>query len=164
MKKLLLAIMLLCSITAYSKEYSEVVTVEGKTTDQLYSSAREWFAESFKSAKDVLQMDDPIAGKLIGKGMGSGHHKGLMSVPFDYEFQIKVFVKDGRYKYSIDNIAVVTDGVRTPYEDYEQAYEKFKSKKKKAEFFSNILNTIDSDITKLIANLNSKMKGVDDDW
>jgi hypothetical protein len=164
MKKLLLAIMLLCSITAYSKEYTEVVTVEGKTADQLYSSAREWFAETFKSAQDVLQMDDPVAGKLIGKGMGSGRHKGMVSVPFSYEYQVKVFVKDGRYKYTIENIACVTDGVRTPYEDYEKAYEKFKNKKKKAEFFSNILNTIDSDMTKLIASLETKMNGSEDNW
>lgn len=165
MKKLFIAFMLLFSLSAYSKEYTEVVTVEGKNSDQLYSSAREWFAETFKSAKDVLQMDDPVAGKLIGKGMGDINVKaGMVPVTLDYEFQVKIFVKDGRYKYTIDNIATVSDGVKTNYEEFEQAKEKFKNKKKRVAYFNSILNGIDSDMKKLIASLNSKMNGDEDNW
>lgn len=156
--------MLLYSVSVFAKEYMEVVQVPDKNADQLYSLAREWFAETFKSADDVLQMDDPVAGKLIGKGMGKGYHKGIAPIPFNYEFTVKVFVKDGKYKYMIDNIALVTNSIRTNCEDYVIAKAKFKNKKKKVAFFDNILNTIDSDMTNLIVTLNSKMKGVEDEW
>lgn len=165
MKKVLVAFMLVCSVSAFAKEYTEVVQVPDKNTDQLYSLAREWFAETFKSAQDVLQMDDPVAGKLIGKGMGDVNVKsGMVPVTLDYEFQVKVFVKDGRYKYLIEKIAIVSDGVRSSIEEFEQAREKFKNKKKKVAYFSSIIDSIDDDMKKLIISLNSKMKGIEDDW
>ena len=68
MKKLLLFILLL-PVFSFAQQYSEVVEVPGKTADQLYSSAREWFAITFKSAKDVIQMEDPTNKKIIGKGL-----------------------------------------------------------------------------------------------
>lgn len=61
-------IVLFLPFISNAQQYTEVVNANGKSSDQLYSTAREWFAESFKSANNVLQMDDPVAGKLIGKG------------------------------------------------------------------------------------------------
>lgn len=90
--------------------YTEVVTLEnnGATQEQLYSIAREWFATTYNSANDVLQMDDKELGKLIGKG-------GLPIITTAYltdsqvEFTISVFVKEGRYKY------IITDLVHESY-------------------------------------------------
>src|SRR5687768_10177439 len=53
--------------------FSEVVKIENATKDELFTRAREWFAKTFVSAQNVLQMDDRVSGKLIGKG-SYGHN------------------------------------------------------------------------------------------
>jgi len=115
MKKLFFLILFL-PLFAFSQEYSEVVEVPGKNIDQLYATAREWFAETFNSANNVLQMDDPVAGKLIGKG--STHISesyiagGIVKVPITMDwypnFTIKVSIKDGKYKCDITDITIKT--------------------------------------------------------
>jgi len=106
--------MLFLPLFTFSQEYSEVIEVPGKTADQLYSSAREWFAITFKSATDVLKMDDPVSGKLIGKG--SSHitesyvMSGLIKVPITLDWQpsftIGIAIKDGKYKCDITEITI----------------------------------------------------------
>jgi hypothetical protein len=113
MKKLLFILALLPFIS-FSQEYTEVVEVPGKSIDQLYGSAREWFALTFKSATDVLKMDDPIAGKLIGKG--SSHvsesyvTSGLVKVPITLDwypsYTINIAIKEGKYKCDITDIII----------------------------------------------------------
>lgn len=116
MKHFLLILFLLPTFLS-AQEYSEVVQAQGETSDALYVKAREWFAITFNSANNVLQMDDPIAGKLIGKGAFhvsesyvSGN--GLMAVPITIEwrpnFTIAVSIRDGRYKYDITDITIKT--------------------------------------------------------
>ena len=106
--------MLFLPLFSFAQEYSEVIEVPGKTADQLYSSAREWFAITFKSATDVLKMDDPVSGKLIGKG--SSHISesyvtdGLIKVPIKLDwypsFTIGISIKDGKYKCDITEIII----------------------------------------------------------
>jgi len=112
--KRLIVILLFLPLFSFSQEYSEVIEVPGKTADQLYSSAREWFAITFKSATDVLKMDDPVSGKLIGKG--SSHitesyvMSGLIKVPITLDWQpsftIGIAIKDGKYKCDITEITI----------------------------------------------------------
>lgn len=103
MKRLLISILLMFPGLLIAQKYSEVVDVPGKNSDQLYSSAREWFADSFNSANDVLQMDDPVAGKLIGKGT---FELTIGYIIWRPNFTIKIFVKDGKYKYEISDIKI----------------------------------------------------------
>lgn len=140
MKKLIIAI-LLFPLISFSQDYSEVVQVEGKNLSELYTSAREWFALTFKSANDVIQMDDPVSGKLIGKG--STHvsenyisGKGLMAVPIAMEwypnFTIKVEVREGRYKCDITDITIKSTSeylgtVETSYQSYLEMIDFYKN-------------------------------------
>jgi len=48
--------------------YQEVVPVDGVTATDLYSRAKAWVALSYRSAKDVIQLDDPAVGRLIARG------------------------------------------------------------------------------------------------
>ena len=79
--------------------YQEVVKVDSSITKEaLYSAARSWFAITFKSAIDVLQMEDKDSGKLIGKGnttiyVAMNNHR--------IHFTVTIQVKPARYKYSI---------------------------------------------------------------
>jgi hypothetical protein len=85
--------------------FSEVVTVEGATKDQLYSAALAWFGDAFRSAKTVLDVQDKDAGRLVAKPsftytpkvfVGSARIKGAV------RYEVVVEVKDGKYRYTID--------------------------------------------------------------
>ncbi|NCB09029.1 MAG: DUF4468 domain-containing protein [Bacteroidia bacterium] len=139
MKNLLFVFLLVFPLFNFAQEYSEVVQVEGKTVEQLYTSAREWFAVTFNSANDVLQMEDPSAGKLIGKG--SAHlsesyvsGKGLTAIPTSLDwlsnFTIKVEIREGRYKCSISDVIIKTTipligVVEQPFKTYLDNFEKY---------------------------------------
>jgi hypothetical protein len=113
MKKLLFLLFFI-PFVSFAQQYSEVVEVSGKTSAQLYKAAREWFAVTFKSANDVLQMDDSAAGKLIGKGSTqiseSYTTSGLIKVPiliiWHPSFVVNISLKDGKYKCEITDIEI----------------------------------------------------------
>ena len=115
MKKILSTFLFVLSLDLiYSQEnsgspitYTEVIKVDSNVSSkELYIRARTWFAETYRSAKDVIQMDDKESGILVGKGnfkytssvfMGSEGTKGWV------RYTITISVKDGRYKYEITN-------------------------------------------------------------
>ena len=122
MKKLLFLFLFLPLLT-FSQEYIEVVEMPGKTSDQLYSTAREWFAKSFITTDNSLLMDDRISGKIIAKG---SVHVSEIYVPNGYSlpvtldwypnFTIKVSFKNGRYKNEITDISITSVALGTSSE------------------------------------------------
>lgn len=105
MKKLIfISIILFCTTKLFSQEYSEVIEVPEKTADQLYSRANEWFALTFKSAKDVIQLNDPAEKKIIGKGIKRIQYLiGRYKTSLDMNFTLMVQFKDGRFRYNIQS-------------------------------------------------------------
>lgn len=109
MKKLALFILLSLPAAVNAQEstpisFSEVVKVDSVNKDELFNRARSWFNKSFRSSKDVLNINDKETGALSGKGlmqyyskifMGSEATRGVI------RFTVTIQVKDGRYKYSI---------------------------------------------------------------
>jgi len=84
--------------------YSEVVYVDSLANKQeLFSRAREWFAKSYKSSTNVIQMEDKESGKIVGKALMQVYHKALGSnYPSGYiNYTISIYIKDGRYKYEV---------------------------------------------------------------
>ncbi|HAQ19604.1 MAG TPA: hypothetical protein DCR40_10295 [Prolixibacteraceae bacterium] len=180
MKKLLLFILLIPFIS-FAQNYSEVIKVPGKNKNQLYVSGREWFAESFKSANNVLQMDDPISGKLIGKGsliIVLPYNSALMTLPIklSLEFTIKVSVKDSTYKYEIGSIfidsggphsideyknASTIEGARQVMKDAGMNNPSDKLLKKTAAFNAAIYEGSNLEFQKTIESLKIKMKSTD---
>lgn len=87
--------------------YSEVIEAGGISKADLYVRAGTWFTRTFKSSKSVLELQDKEAGKLIGKGglpvfiktplVGTVDAGTVMAT-------ITVLCKDGKYKYTIDNL------------------------------------------------------------
>ncbi len=141
MKKLLLLLAFL-PFFSFAQEYVEVVEVPGKNTDQIYATAREWFAQTFNSANNVLQMDDPISGKLIGKGTTHVSESyvtgGLGSIPITMDwypnFTIKVSIKEGKYKCEITDILIKSSmsvnnysQIETPFKLYLEQKEYYKN-------------------------------------
>jgi len=114
MKKLLIVIILFSACyapkpTTTKKEVKKFSPVVFKVIDsvkgnqnQLYIKAYQWMANTFNSAKEVIQMQDKEAGKLIGKGiMKTPTAKdGLGSKIGDdiVYYTISIDVKDGKYR------------------------------------------------------------------
>ncbi len=83
---------------------TEVVSVNGASKDQLYSTALAWIGTAFKSAKATIDVADSTGGQIIAKPemeyastsfIGSACTKGVVS------YVVSIAVKDGRYKYDI---------------------------------------------------------------
>lgn len=89
-------------------EFSEVVQFEGMTKDQIYAKAMAWFAESYRSANDVIQMDDKEAGVMIGKGLVRYNIDLGMdgALPFSLRHVIKIEVREGRAKITMNNLLI----------------------------------------------------------
>jgi hypothetical protein len=88
-------------------EYSEVVYLDSSASKEaIFSAARSWFSATFKDGSEVLQIQDKEAGELVGKGNFS-----IPSSRFGYTaigvgivwFNVSIYSKNGRYKYSITN-------------------------------------------------------------
>jgi hypothetical protein len=85
--------------------FSEVVLVDSVSKDELFLSAKQFFAETFKNSKEVIQMDDKDAGIIIGKAWGDIVIKVVgTSVKTQMWFTIKIQAKEGRYRYEIYDI------------------------------------------------------------
>ena len=85
--------------------FSEVIEVSGADKSELFTRGREWFNETFNSANDVLQIADKETGELIGKCNFTFYYifkyMGKNEIPAMIEFQISLWLKDGKYKYEL---------------------------------------------------------------
>ena len=86
--------------------------------EKLYSAGLEWFAINYKSAMNVLQLQDKEAGTIIGKArmscvIKSGKFMPLNSTNISYT--LKLSFKNGKMKYELsdfidDNYGLIKDG------------------------------------------------------
>jgi len=75
--------------------YTEIITVDSVTTSELFIRARTWYAKTFNSAKDVIQMEngETIVGKALLPLNRNGLHSGSM------HYTVTLSVKEGKYRY-----------------------------------------------------------------
>jgi hypothetical protein len=95
-------------------KFQGVVNVEGASADQLLSRARAWIATTYRSAKDVVQLDDPTAGRIIAKGLIPVRWMGETS---HIRHTLTVEAKDGRYRYTIADLVFDQGNWSRPLED-----------------------------------------------
>jgi hypothetical protein len=113
-KNILLSSFLMLSSVVFAQEFSinektgkisyeGIVKIDGASATDLYIKANEWFATTFNSASNVIQMQDKDAGKIIGKAAIEVENRGYPNGVFD--FTIKFTAKEGRYRYVLTDIA-----------------------------------------------------------
>ena len=86
--------------------FSGVVQVDSVTAKELHLRSKQFFVDIFKSANDVIQMDDKEAGIIVGKGFNDIYIKILANpVAVQMWYSIKIQCRDGRYKYEIYDIS-----------------------------------------------------------
>jgi len=101
--------------------YEGVISLPGKTKKELYLLLREWVSLRYNSAQNVIQMDDPEAGKIIVKGIltyNLSTKVPLMLNPVTYpnrNYHTIVFdLKDDKFKYKIEITEIESGTSFTP--------------------------------------------------
>ncbi len=96
--------------------FSEAIQADSIKANVLYGNAKLWFADTFKSAKDVIQVDDKESGRVVGKAWQDIYIKVLgMPSATKLWFTISVQLKDGRYKVDMYDMK---------YEQYPSQYDR----------------------------------------
>lgn len=94
------------------KDVVSVVEANGKTKDQIYIATKAWIAETFKSAKAVIEVDSRQDGLIIGNGIipypCSGVADCMGTGTFNVSFTLKSEIKDNKYRISFTNIHILT--------------------------------------------------------
>lgn len=157
--------------------FSKVIQTDSIGKDALFAVINEWFASTYNSANDVIQMNDKQAGTIVGKGIVDYYCQDVFSRCYDgfLEYTIKAFVKDNRYKVELTNfkhkacldcaavcsLGIVTDAPiytdKWPGKKYDNAVWddlKFKAQKES----DKLISSLEIKVTELIK---SKTK---DDW
>lgn len=113
MKKIIVLVFV-CLISVFSKAQtkenvtkvdgiitiSEVVTVEKMTADEIYNSVLLWVNSTYNSPKIVIQNQD----KEIGLVTIKARKRESESIGFEFEYRMSIQARDGRFKYTINNI------------------------------------------------------------
>ncbi|MFZ4401987.1 MAG: DUF4468 domain-containing protein [Bacteroidales bacterium] len=142
----------------------------------LYANAKMWFANSFKSANDVIQLDDKENGIILGKGNVSKDEVSFLTkTTYRWKFTVKFQVKDGKYKvefYDIDYTIDVNDSrfppntfnLNTVFND-ESYYKSDGSLKRAGLIMANKTNEIFNDLLLNVKNEMAKIISPDkDSW
>jgi hypothetical protein len=153
MKKLLLLVTMLTTISVKAQSidslstkdgkvfYESIVDMQSKTKDQLYKAARKWFVDSFNNSKSVLRTEDKEGGELVGKGNFLISENGgfMITNNYRFDFTIEVVCKDNKYRVRIYDISYTMTNPPTgimpstvadlPAEGYNDRLKKSKNKR-----------------------------------
>ena len=87
--------------------YAEVVQMPGVSQAELYTRAKIWFAEAFKSAKDVVQADEKDAGIVQGSAWSPMEvhfmGKNMPASNVRLWYTVKLACREGRYRYEVSD-------------------------------------------------------------
>ncbi len=87
--------------------YTAVVLVDGKTKNDLYQNAQQWFMDYFSSQKNVIQADDREDGLVFGRGILYFSTTYTLSyINWASHITFKIECKDNKYRYSFYNMVI----------------------------------------------------------
>lgn len=80
--------------TTENKSFTYIHTAQLNKKD-LYNKIMVWMAKTYNSAKDVIQLQNPESGQIIGKGVTSFLN---IVVEIPCEYTISIDIKDKKYR------------------------------------------------------------------
>lgn len=96
--------------------YTEVVNASSLNKLDLYKNGKQWFVDTFKSPRNVIQSEDKEDGLIVGKGMVYVSYKSMIGVNnLENSFSIKLECKDGKYRYSFYDMSIEHESLGTLY-------------------------------------------------
>jgi len=197
MKKLLFSLLFSASfIYSYSQDlptdtttgkitYTEIVLADSLSQNELYSKINEWFAKSYNSATDVIQLNSKEDGKIIGKGIFIfpvifRYNNIKTPVTIKVPYTLSIYIKENKFKYELTSFYVTTEMGQFPLESYNTDKEKMKEELRKTikneyqlekrsqeqiEFNQGILNETDNHVKNIINSFKSHInKKSANDW
>ncbi len=96
------------------KSVESIVSLDGKSKDDIYISANGWFVDNFNSAESVIQFQDKDAGKIMGKYTFEVQESTYF---FRIKSTISIDIKDNKARMRIYDpmVAVVGDVLNGTY-------------------------------------------------
>jgi len=191
MIKLVISLCILTSSLAIQAQSPTLVeyafpTVDGQITYQgvveteanllaadLYLRAKEWVARSFKSAQDVIQVDDNKV--IIVRSYFEKGHNTVVLRPKKW-FTLKIEFKDGRFRYRLFDVVyefeIAHEGIYLHEEQNLSSWLKYSSHKNERkrdrinEGLENYAREIDNEFLVILSSLEQAVAEEipDDDW
>lgn len=93
--------------------FEEIVPSDSTSAQQLYGYALAWFAHTFKSPKDVIEVKDQPSALIVGKGNTQMTWGGMSGTGY-LSFTVEIAAKDNRYKYSFSDLKFQDKSFRYP--------------------------------------------------
>lgn len=107
MKKILIIYLTLFSITIIGQNTYKIEKTDSlnKNKNQIYSDTKMFIAETWKSAKDVIQNDDKENGVILVKGSFIEKFSFMMGeYIYIYNYNVTFKMKDNKYKIILDEV------------------------------------------------------------
>lgn len=142
--------------------FQDVVQINGLKKDDLFNKVKLWIINNYPSPKDVINTEDKDIGVLKLKPL---FKRQVKDGNFTYEdvinFDLDIYIKDGRYKYIITNMKSSTVTSRSTSLDNNPIEKPFLISKddseqmKYYEFRKTWSDIIKSDVAALVGSLHA---------
>jgi len=93
--------------TTGNLKYEGVIIIDSINASELFSLINEWVALNYKSAQDVIQLNDNVNHVIILKG---NYQTNLFGKQGWYRHTINIRTRDGRFKYIIEVSSYYSSG------------------------------------------------------
>lgn len=144
--------------------YEAVMQVDSVPADEIYRMLKSYVFDSFKSGKDVVQLDDPVNRELRTRGALIAYWQNTFSASFEVRLyhKLTIAVRDGRFKYTLTNVEVEHDIAGNSDEGPIETWNTFRPQNR-AKAIANFNEEIESFITGL-ARAAATPRSIDGDW
>ncbi len=155
-----------------------VIQMQGMNPTQIYDGVKKWFVVSCVDARDVIQIDDPANGSIVGKlffpfeikNMTYAAGTGFVSVVVDIK------IRDGRFKIKMSDFNHTSThptysewwSMGFVREEVPEEWKKGMKWKQKREVYERLLPTIEEYIKNKFTSLSDYLKtytpSEEEDW
>ena len=84
--------------------FSEAVNVNGVSKEELFTRARDWLNLNMASLRIQDKTDGELGARGTVLGQATVRFLGSHTIPATFAFLMTVWVKDGRYMYTVTNV------------------------------------------------------------
>ncbi|MDP2359137.1 MAG: DUF4468 domain-containing protein [bacterium] len=133
--------------------YQEVIEIDTLSQNELYARAKSWIANAYRSANDVIQLDDPEKGIIIAKGFTKNYWN---TNDLDIYHTLTIEIKEGRYRYTFSDFVMHFPLFRNSVASFP-ASEKPMEDGRGMIGYKKVLERSDKELRLLIENLKSAM-------
>lgn len=167
-------ILFLLPVGLFAQSNTETVDVPGKDAVTLYNTAKQWFAETFKTPGNEALKEEVDKGVLTGK---EKYVYLIYSNNVAYNmiatYILRISVKDGQYKYEFDNV-MIEHGRKFPLSSFkdgttrEGTIKMYKASGRltpskrviemNIDYSTKVVNNIEAEFKRITDSLEAKMK------